>query len=110
MPYKIVPTSVFKKQVKRLQKEYKHIKEDLRQLGIFLKANPKNGKPLGKKTYKIRLNSSDMKKGKRGGFRIITFVNDETKKVYLLTIYAKSKQTNITDQEIKEILKQEGLI
>ena len=51
-----------------------------------------------------------MKKGKRGGFRIITFVNDETKKVYLLTIYAKSKQTNITDQEIKEILKQEGLI
>jgi hypothetical protein len=30
--------------------------------------------------------------------------------VYLLTIYAKSKQTNITDQEIKEILKQEGLI
>ena len=55
-----------------------------KQLGIFLKANPKNGKPLGKKTYKIRLNSSDMKKGKRGGFRIITFVNDETKKVYLL--------------------------
>ncbi|MEA3427908.1 MAG: hypothetical protein U9Q84_01535, partial [Thermodesulfobacteriota bacterium] len=43
---------------------------------------------LGKGVYKIRLGSSDLSKGKRSGYRIISHVTDEIEKVRLLTIYS----------------------
>ncbi len=66
----------------------------------MLVENPKTGIPLGNKSFKIRLQCSDSSKGKRGGYRIISFVMDENKKIRLLTIYAKSQKTNISDDEI----------
>ena len=55
--------------------------------------------------YKIRVQSSDMKKGKRGAFRTIYYVLSELDEVILLTIYAKSRQENILAERITEILK-----
>ncbi len=110
MSYKIIPTEYFKQQVRILLKHYPHIKQDLRELHRMLKDDPKCGKPLGKKAYKIRLKSSDISKGKRGGYRVISYVNDETQKVRLLTIYPKPRKSTVSDEEIRLILKKEGML
>ena len=109
MNYKIIPTEYFKKQVRELIKDYPNIKRDLKELSRMLKEDPKCGKSLGKKVYKIRLKSSDIPKGKRSGYRVITYVIDESKKVRLLTIYAKPRKANISDKEIINIMQQEDI-
>lgn len=110
MTYKIIPTEYFKQQVRELMKYYPNIRKDLKELSRMLKESPKSGKPLGKKVYKIRLRSSDIAKGKRSGYRVITYVLDEQKTIRILTIYIKPRKTNITDKEIITILQQEDLI
>jgi len=110
MSYKVIPTEYFKQQVLHLQKKYPHIRKDLKNLHAMLMENPKCGTPLGKKAYKIRLKCSDLVKGKRSGYRVITFVIDENKKIRLLTLYAKSQKISISDDEIKQILHKEGLL
>ena len=58
MSYKIIPTEHFKQQVRILQKDYPNIRRDLKELHGMLQENPKCGKSLGKKVYKIRLTRS----------------------------------------------------
>ena len=110
MSYKIIPTEYFKQQVRSYKKDYTHIRQDLKELHRMLKDNPKSGKPLGKKVYKIRLKSTDISKGKRGGCRVINYVVDKSKKIRLLTIYAKPKKSSISDDEIKLILQKEKIL
>ena len=110
MSYKIIPTEYFKQQVRNFKKDYTHIRRDLKELHRMLKDNLKSGKLLGKKVYKIRLKSTDISKGKRGGFRVISYVVDKSKKIRLLTIYAKPKKSSISDDEIKLILQKERIL
>ena len=110
MNYKIIPTEYFKQQVRELKKAYPGIRKDLKELSAMLKENPKAGKPLGKKVYKIRLKSSDIGKGKRSGFRVISYVIDELQKIRLLTIYAKPRKASISEKEILAVLKKEDII
>jgi hypothetical protein len=52
-------------------------------------------------------------KGKSGGARIITcnvLIDVENAKLYLLTIYDKSKQDGISKEEIRHLKKISGLI
>jgi len=60
---------------------------------------------IGKSCFKIRIAIASKGKGKRGGARIITnfMVTDVT--VYLLSIYDKSEQQNLTNKELDELLK-----
>ena len=74
MSYKLVPTETFKNEVRRLIIKYPSIKSDLKELSHVLKSDPKAGISLGNNFYKIRLNNSDASKGKRGGYRVITYV------------------------------------
>ncbi len=110
MNYKIIPSEYFKQQVCELCKVYPAIRKDLKELSAMLKENPHAGKPLGKKVYKIRLRNSDIGRGKRGGYRVISYVIDELHKIRLLTIYAKPRKANISDKEILAILKKEDII
>jgi len=106
----IIPTSVFKRKVKELKKKYPHIDEDLRRLGQHLDQNPSYGIHLGSGIYKIRLRSTDRPKGKKGGYRVITFYSHKEDLLYLLTIYHKSQIENIPIHKIIEILKREGIV
>lgn len=106
----IIPTSVFKRKVKELKKKYPRIIEDLRRLGEHLHQNPSYGIHLGSGIYKVRLKSTDQPKGKRGGYRVISFYSHREGLLYLLNIYHKSQIENIPIHKIKEILKSEGLI
>ncbi len=51
--------------------------------------------------YKVRLKGAG--KGKRGGFRVVYYVQTATF-VLLVTIYAKSEQSDIRPEEIRRII------
>jgi hypothetical protein len=77
-----------------------------------LMLNPKMGVSYGSNVYKIRLADNSKGKGKSGGFRVITYVIEETPNatnIYLITIFDKSEEASIDKDDIREILKAEGL-
>jgi len=103
MSYSVVAIPPFDRQLKRLAKKYHSLKNDLAELGKQLTDNPAMGKPIGQDCYKIRLAISS--KGKSGGARIITHVYVAGDTIYMLAIYDKSEQDNISDKELNELLK-----
>jgi len=110
MNYKIIPTEYFMQQVRELKKFYPNIRNDLKELVTELNQNPKSGTPLGNKVFKIRLKNTDIHKGKSGGYRVITYVIDESQKIRLLAIYAKPRKATISNKEIMTILKHEDIV
>ncbi|MFQ6120046.1 MAG: hypothetical protein ACE5KE_09190 [Methanosarcinales archaeon] len=74
MNYRVYLTRTFKSSLKRLKKKYPKVKNDVEHVNIQLEENPEIGDPIpgwNKEVWKIRAKSSDLKKGKRGGFRLI---------------------------------------
>lgn len=106
MSYDIEVTTYFAKQIKRLAKKFPSLKLEFQQLIISLKTNPTQGNNIGKNCFKIRLSIASKNKGKSGGARIITYVQVIESKIYLLSIYDKSEQSNITQKELEELLNQ----
>ena len=53
--------------------------------------------------YKVRINNSDITKGKSGGYRVIYLLETQTN-IVLLTIYSKSEREDIAIKEIKDII------
>ena len=70
-----------------------------------LEENPMLGTPLGNNAFKIRLAISSKNKGKSGGARIITYFVTEENEIFLLSIYDKSEQDNVSDKAIKSLIK-----
>lgn len=113
MSFRIEPTSYFQRQTRKLFKKYRKIVEDLDEINQTLTKNPQAGDPIegfNNLIWKIRMGSSDMQRGKSGGFRIIYLFRDTLSEViYLLTIYSKTEQEDIDKQEIMDILKKVDL-
>ena len=108
----ITATPRFKKELKRLGKHYKSLKEDYAGLLNSLQANPFQGTDLGKGLRKIRIAITSKGKGKRGGARVITLnavVSEHDGKVYLLLIYDKSETSNVRMEAVKQIVDELGL-
>jgi hypothetical protein len=59
------------------------------------------GTSLGKNCYKIRIAITSKGKGKSGGARLITYVRITKNKVFLLDIYDKSEQADISNKELQ---------
>ena len=79
--------------------------------------NPCLGIKIHENIYKIRIAVKSKGKGKSGGLSVITFLteikneqdldeNDQDITVYLLTIYDKSNIENISEKELKNIIKE----
>ena len=62
------------------------------------------GTPIGGSCYKIRLAIKSKGKGKSGGARVITYYYIHGETVYLLSIYDKAEQENISEERIAELL------
>ncbi len=105
MSYNIELTANFKKEAKRLTKKYPSLKKKLAALFIELSEKPTKGIPLGNNIYKIRLAISSKNKGKSGDARLLTFVKITITTVLLFSIYNKGEIDNLTDNEIKELIK-----
>lgn len=114
-------TKSFRTAVKPLLKKYPSLSNDLLKLEKALIGDPKQGTALGHNAYKIRLKISGKGKGKSGGARVISVVEtmlmtnvelrEEEITVNLITIYDKSETANISDKELKDLIKafyQEG--
>lgn len=105
---KIIPLYSFLVAFKRFSKKFPSLKQDFISLEKQLLENPKLGESLGLNLYKIRLANRDKSKGKSAGYRIITYVIDESKtqtNIYLLKIYDKSEESNILKVELAKIVK-----
>ena len=113
MENKVQLTAFFLRKAKRLIKKYHTLQDSLKQLEQTLIQNPKIGDSYGSNIYKVRLADESKGKGKSGGFRVITYVIEETTEstdIYLITIFDKSEEASIDKADIKDILSSEGLI
>jgi len=109
-------TKAFKIRAKPLLKKYNSLSSDLEKLHNQLLITPHLGVSVGKNLYKIRLKISSKAKGKSGGARVISFIettiigyaeqiSTEEIIVNLVSIYDKSEVSNISDKELKDLLK-----
>ena len=112
MNCKITYTPDFARALKKLSKRYRSMKQDYAQLLEDLHQNPFLGTELGHRLRKVRLAITSKGKGKSGGARVITytviFAQADTE-VKLITIYDKSERDNISDAELLEILRRNGI-
>jgi len=106
----IRPTDTFDKQAKKLKKKYRRIQEDIKEfIEDLMTGRAKCDKIQGLKqeVYKCRCSSRDMQRGKSGGFRIIYCQQPD--EIIFLTIYAKTQKDDISNKEIRDLLREIGL-
>jgi mRNA-degrading endonuclease RelE of RelBE toxin-antitoxin system len=103
--YKVKTIPNFEKSLKRLAKKYPSLKTEYVSLLDSLEVNPEQGTSIGNSCYKIRLAMASKGNGKSGGARVIIHVLIKDKIVFLLDIYDKSEQANISDKELGQLLK-----
>jgi mRNA-degrading endonuclease RelE of RelBE toxin-antitoxin system len=110
MSYKVVISSEFAKEAKRIVKKHLAIKKDIAKLIADLAVNPTMGTELGHNFYKIRIPISGTNKGKSGGARVITYTVLDKETVLLTEIYLKSEYNSVDVNILIERLKDQGLI
>jgi mRNA-degrading endonuclease RelE of RelBE toxin-antitoxin system len=104
MRYNVLTIPPFDRQLKRLAKKFPSLKAEYAELIEDLEDNPCKGTPLGNNCFKIRLAVASKGRGKSGSARVITHLYVENETVFLLAIYDKSEQSDISDRELKELL------
>jgi mRNA-degrading endonuclease RelE of RelBE toxin-antitoxin system len=105
MSYKLIAIPTFNKGLKRLLKKYISLKSEYANLLEELQNNPTLGTKISDNCYKIRLAITSKGKGKSGGARIVTYVLVDNEIIYLLSIYDKAEQPNITDKDLQLLIK-----
>jgi mRNA-degrading endonuclease RelE of RelBE toxin-antitoxin system len=104
MKYNVLSIPPFDRQLKRLAKKYHSLKAEYAILIEKLRENPEIGTPMGNNCFKVRLSIASKGRGKSGGARVITHIFIENETVFLLAIYDKNEQTNISNKELKDLL------
>jgi hypothetical protein len=104
MSYNVYTIPPFDRQLKRVVKKYPSLKEEYKELVESLEENPEQGDALSNSCFKIRVAIKSKGKGKSGGARVIINVQVVENNVFLLAIYDKSEQDNITGKELDELL------
>ncbi|MFS8562847.1 MAG: type II toxin-antitoxin system RelE/ParE family toxin [Rhabdochlamydiaceae bacterium] len=98
----IIQTKVFSKKVVELVKAHKLKSEDFEVFKRVIAENPEMGDTIQGTggIRKARLKSAS--KGKSGGFRVCYYFHDvDMGRVYLITLYPKNEQEDITADEKK---------
>ncbi len=104
MNYKVKPTTRFIKELKRLNRKFPSLKQEISVLVDVLEKNPGFGTSIGNECFKIGISISSKGKGKRGGGRVITYLRFFSGLIYLFTIYDKSERADVTNNELKIII------
>jgi hypothetical protein len=94
----------FLQEAKALSKKYKLLKKDLQTAIAEIEANNDLGVSLGYGLYKKRVPNSSIPTGKSGGYRIIIYTHHE-EKIVLISIFSKTQKENLSDNELKAVLK-----
>lgn len=104
MNYNVLTIPPFDKQLKRLIKKFPSLKSEYAVLITNLESKPYQGSALINNCYKIRMSIKSKRKGKSGGARVITHLQISENNVFLLSIYDKSEQEDISDIALKYLL------
>jgi hypothetical protein len=100
----------FIKEAKKLDKKHPSFRNDLDIVIERLRAEPTSNTSMGAGIYKARLAIKSKNQGKSGGARLIYFHYTEDFEIVLLSIYDKSKHSDISKSKLEKILKEEGLV
>ena len=103
---KVEITSIFKRNIRRLAKKYRKIRNDVQPVIEQLERGELPGDRLSGidyEVFKLRVRNSDIQKGKSGGYRLVYYVKMSTA-IVLLTIYSKSEQEDIAAEELLGII------
>jgi hypothetical protein len=103
MANQVTPTPYFLSRVKRLKRKFLSLDDSLLSLEKSLVQNPGIGESYGANIYKIRVADPSKGKGKSGGFRVITYLVEETKEsceIFLITIFDKSEEATIKKETL----------
>lgn len=106
MPTSVNISSEAQKDVKHLKRKYPAVTSQLRKLIDQLESDERPGDKIpdvGHDVYKVRLPNPSAQRGKSGGFRVIYYVR-MADSVFLLRIYSKTEQTDISPEEIQRIV------
>ncbi len=107
MSYRIVLSSTFKNSVQKLERRFRHVKEDVKIAVQTLLEMPRLGVviPGGSGVRKLRVRNTDIQKGKRGGYRLLYYVeNEPEQKIFLLLLYAKSDREDVDKKELEQLI------
>jgi len=108
MGYEVYLTETFLKSIKVLKRKYRKVKDDIAGTVRALEEDPTIGDSIpgwSKEIWKVRTASSDVKKGKRGGFRSIYLWEPGAGTVYMLSVYFKGDRPDVSKKEIEQTLK-----
>ena len=107
MSYRVHFCPSFDRSIKGLIKRFPHVKDDSRVAIGLLTKEPRSGDviPNSSGLRKLRIRNTDQVKGKSGGYRLIYHVRDfPSPTIYLLLLYSKSDKSDVTSQELKQLL------
>ncbi len=97
---------VFKRNLRTLAKRYRRVRSDVQPVIAQLQ----NGEVVGDQVprtgytiFKVRVKNSDLRKGKRAGYRVIYYLKTPSR-IILITIYAKSDRSDVSSDQIRRIV------
>lgn len=105
-PVQVEYTPEFKRNLRALAKKYRHIRSDVQPVIDQLWAGEIIGDQVPRTRYtifKVRVRNSDIRRGKRSGYRLIYHLKTPTN-VILVTIYSKLEQADVSAKQIRRIL------
>ena len=92
----------FAKDFARLRKRYRRIEDDLAALEADMQHRNLRGVHMpgfGLPIYKVRMANRSARRGKRGGFRIVYYMQSSDTILFFL-VYSKSDQDDVSDSEV----------
>lgn len=98
MDYQIFFAEHFKKQLKPYVRKYRRLQKDI--VSALEKFDKSREISLGSQTYKTRVKSSDISKGKSHAFRMIILVVEIDNIIAPVVIYFKGDRASISKKEI----------
>ncbi|MEB3211625.1 MAG: type II toxin-antitoxin system RelE/ParE family toxin [Leptolyngbyaceae bacterium] len=104
----IALTPRFQKDLRSLAKRYRNIQSDLQPLIDQLKTGELPGDRFTGPQYslfKVRLQNSDIKKGKRSGYRVVYYLKTQNH-IILVTIYSKSDLADVDNETLAQAILQ----
>lgn len=109
-PANISFTFEFKRNLRALAKKYRSIRSDIQPLIDRLLAGELPGDRVpgvSLTIFKVRLQNSDIQKGKRSGYRCVYYLKTRND-IILVTVYSKSEQSDISAAKLRSILQEMG--
>lgn len=102
MPLQFRYLEDFAKDFARLRKRYRRIEDDLTALESEMQFKNVRGdfvRGYGLPIYKIRMTNRSAGRGKRGGFRVIYYLQT-SESILFIHIYSKSDRDDVNDSEV----------